>query len=367
VKCPLCGSEKCEKVYQNNNTTFTSKTENFSLVIESCTECGFIYQSSAYETSYDDIVARIYADFDKSASFSFPNRSQENCKTVEFIAKNIDLKSDLNVLEIGSNRGDLLYLIKEQAQNVNILGVEPTKFLSLNVPTINAFFNPGMFSNKFDLVILQHVLEHIKNPVSFVGSLSGLMHEKSVVYIEVPNINESLKNKIEDFMPEHVSYFNLDTLLSLFAEYHPIRVLEDNFIRVLFTNAKIYKSEIAKNNIENLAEMIDDYLQSRQKTIEDVRRIRKTRVIFYGTSFYYRLLFNTLKDCLDMSKCFFIDDNRDGEYEPFNNLKKVDRLSSDDLVIVCSNNFIVQNEIYNKIKNINHNTKVMLPWRGLFE
>ena len=52
---------------------------------------------------------------------------------------------------------------------------------------------------KYDVVILISVLEHVKNPISFLKKISSFLKKNGKIIIEVPNVNDPL-----------VSLYNLD-------------------------------------------------------------------------------------------------------------------------------------------------------------
>ncbi len=78
---------------------------------------------------------------------------------------------------------------------------------------------------KFDIIFLYYVLEHVKNPVSFLANVKKYLRDySSKLIIEVPNINEALislykSSAYNEFVWQraHYSYFATATLTNLFS------------------------------------------------------------------------------------------------------------------------------------------------------
>ena len=70
-----------------------------------------------------------------------------------------------------------------------------------------------------DIIVLRHVLEHIKSPHSFLKTLKQVFGSNTRIFIEVPQFSWIEKNKVLfDFTYEHVNYFTTKSLCSLFSE-----------------------------------------------------------------------------------------------------------------------------------------------------
>jgi SAM-dependent methyltransferase len=78
----------------------------------------------------------------------------------------------------------------------------------------------------YGLVNLQNVLEHVLDPVSLLVELKGLLGDHSAIRIRVPNDYSSFQRALLEqnktvntwfSPPEHLSYFNKDSLKNLFS------------------------------------------------------------------------------------------------------------------------------------------------------
>lgn len=310
-------------------------------------------------------MADCYDNYDKSHFFPFPNRSFENVKTLDMILRHIPCETTVNILEIGSNRGDMLHMIKTERPHVNILGIEPMRDgLAVTVPTINGYFRRDIFSNKFDLIIMQHVLEHIKYPRTFIGDMRHVLSDNGRIYVEVPNLNHVLNYCLDDFVVEHVNYFDCETLKSMFASYAVIDSDNESFARAVF---QISNNTAVNNNpnIEDQRRRFSQYKSNRERLINKILRLSNEgkSIVFYGVSFYFQVLMKELSGNIDLQRCFYYDDNYMEEYEKNFNLKRLRQFNGDCVVVICSNNFTVQDAIAAKIPK-GGSFAVIKPWRA---
>lgn len=362
MNCPVCNSDNTEKVYENKSLFFANQETPLDLVVALCADCNFFFQSSAYSEKYDRMISEVYTNFYKSENFNFPNRTENNLKALDIIISNLPSDDEINILEIGSNRGDLLYMIKKEEPHVNILGIEPTKFYDLKVPTVNSFFRKELFSSKFDVIILQHVLEHIKNPKEIIRDIKALLNNNGVLYIEVPYLIKILGHCIEDFSLEHVSYFTLSSLNNVLEGFGLVKYDLD------FSLRSVWKKDLkeARFFIEedgNLNAGIENFINKKEEITSQIVQYAHAgkKMVFYGISYYFRVLFKSLKERIDTERCFYYDDNY---LEDFDNTFNLPRLKSFDdccVVIICSNNHEVQKKIQKKISKYSGLVSIK-PW-----
>ncbi|SFO91689.1 methyltransferase domain-containing protein [Hydrogenimonas thermophila] len=358
LECPLCKAVNLKKVYINKNMPFGIflKNEVIDLEISFCNNCGFVFQNSAYTDEYDKKVEKLYSSYDINRQYNFPKRDFYSQKALEFIEEFIKDEIDYNVLEIGSNRGDLLYLLKEKFQKINVLGCEPTKFQDLKVLTIQNFFSADLFCVKFDLIILRHTLEHIKYPKNFLEDVKKVLKDDGKIYIEVPNLLNSLNNKIEDFTPDHVNYFYLNTLTSSVSNLRLEKFCDNPFLYTIFS--KQGNLNYKKNNKEDIINQFKEFQKSIDNITMELNKYK--RVIFYGVGNYYLWIYNRFKNLLEKKELYFMDDFV--KKDTILNLPKIKEYNSNDLIILCSSNRKIQEKMAKNLSNVN----ILKPYSGIF-
>ena len=123
------------------------------------------------------------------------------------------------VLDVGAGSGEFLFLM--QSLGKKAVGVEPNRSYSawcreeLGLDVRTAHLEPGLFeAGSFDLIRINHVLEHLNDPVKYLAMIRAWLAHGGVLYVEVPNIEEDcrVKSRGNMFHYGHIWNFNPWTL-----------------------------------------------------------------------------------------------------------------------------------------------------------
>lgn len=355
MKCPNCRGNT-NIIYINKNMPYGIKLKDIKhdVILNKCEDCNFIFQSSSFNNEYDKNISKLYESYNITDMYNFPNRNIHHLKALTFISEYINNEIDFNILEIGSNRGDFLYLLKEKFPKINIIGCEPTQFKELKVPTLNSFFDKDLFNTKFDLIILRHTLEHIKNPKIFIDEVNSLLKDNGKLFIEVPNIIYSLKNNIEDFTPDHVNFFSLKTLKESVGR-KILKVDDKEYLYMIFSNQCDNECINEKNDLDIL---FNNYKKNYDRLLSQIQNYN--RIIFYGISNYYLWTYCKLKKYIQDKELFYKDDYLENDY--LNNLPKIENFQENDLVILCSSNKLIQEKMATTLPK---NIAILYPWEKI--
>lgn len=121
----------------------------------------------------------------------------EQFKRREFLDKlgsYIDL-SVSNVLELGAASGQMTDMLSKLAKHVTAVDGS-SEFLKIakqrvssaeNVIFVESYFESLAFDEKFDCLVMHHILEHVEQPVSLLKRLKDLLSDNGVFVISVPN------------------------------------------------------------------------------------------------------------------------------------------------------------------------------------
>ena len=167
-------------------------------------------------------------------------------------------------LDMGCGSGEFLILMN--SFNMDCYGIEPGEFdkefanknnLKIKKTTI---FNAKYPSNYFDLITLNHVLEHIENPSQTLKELYRILKSKGTIIISTPQHNNLMfkffkKNWIQLDLPRHLYLFSTDNLKK-YAKKTNLKIEKINYnstpyqiigsLFYLLDNLKINKSYLAE-------------------------------------------------------------------------------------------------------------------------
>jgi SAM-dependent methyltransferase len=118
-----------------------------------------------------------------------------------------------SILEVGCGKG--LFLKQLRDRGFDVIGVDPS-FTGSDPMVIRDFYSPDL-GLRADAIVLRHVLEHILDPVAFLDMLRTA-NGGGLIYIEVPCMEWIAEKRAWfDIFYEHVNYFRLPDLISLFG------------------------------------------------------------------------------------------------------------------------------------------------------
>ena len=136
-------------------------------------------------------------------------------------------KKGSKILDIGCGSG--VFLEYMRGNNHKVYGVEPALNLknTLELKGIEVFTGSIFdidIKEKFDIITLNNVLEHIENPDLVIERANKLLEEDGLLVIKVPNDFNIIQEEANKFVnnknwwvcyPDHLNYFNIDSLSKL--------------------------------------------------------------------------------------------------------------------------------------------------------
>lgn len=181
----------------------------------------FLACGHVYNLDFDSSLMEYTQEYENSLHFS-PRFQEYATALAEGLVAKYDLK-DKDIVEIGAGKGDFLIMLCAPHGNRG-WGYDPSYapeegYTAPNVTFIQDFYTEKYTTQKADLIVCRHVLEHIEDPDSFVAQVRRAVGDRkdTIVFFEVPNSLWTLRQLgIWDIIYEHCSYFSPVSLSYLF-------------------------------------------------------------------------------------------------------------------------------------------------------
>jgi 2-polyprenyl-3-methyl-5-hydroxy-6-metoxy-1,4-benzoquinol methylase len=156
---------------------------------------------------------------------------------LEFLTKNNVTSGRL--LDVGAGGGEFTYVSSQLG--FDSTGIEPNiGYSNYAKDQYQANVQTGQLADiddKFDIITMFHVMEHIPNPVKTFKKLYELLNEGGSLFIEVPNIESFSQSPDNTFFKAHIHYFSKNTLTATASQYFDVVASDnsDNNLRILFS------------------------------------------------------------------------------------------------------------------------------------
>lgn len=190
---------------------------------------------------------------------------------VILMCKDLTRNSSKSVLDVGCGDGSLLLLLKDVFGYKDLMGMDFSK-RSVEICRKKGLETTrsdlSTIKDKFDLITLIHVLEHIPNPSIFVKTLSKLLKKDGIIIISLPNANSLGKVLFNQGwsgynIPKHYVNYSKKGVINLFINKGMnLARYRTRGIYVNSLNSRI-KNENAKRIVQvvhNFFHMIPSYL-----------------------------------------------------------------------------------------------------------
>ena len=188
----------------------------------------------------------------------------------------IDMNQINSVLDVGCSAGGMLDYFRSCGV-LNLTGIEPStnyaEFarneldLEVYATTLEDFLDEPV-DQKFDLVIMRDIVEHLLDPKKVLNELPRVMHDESILFIETNNVFKSLNPTLKysyQFHYAHPYIFSVNSLRNILniSGYKVINIVDDRYISCIATLEKGINKSITKDSYESVIKHIkrhDRYL-----------------------------------------------------------------------------------------------------------
>jgi 2-polyprenyl-3-methyl-5-hydroxy-6-metoxy-1,4-benzoquinol methylase len=182
---------------------------------------------------------------------------------IKFLIRGIEIEKDKKLLDVGCGSGQFLYEMKQFGMRVE--GVEPGNFDEKIAKENGIKILKGDLlkikypKESFDIITLNHVLEHVDKPNEIISEINRLLKSKGKLIVGVPN-SKSLahfifkKNWHQLDIPRHLFNFSDKNLKQLLEKHFKINKIRYNsrpnqFVTSLYFLLGIKKRQGVVNKI----------------------------------------------------------------------------------------------------------------------
>ncbi len=219
VSCSCCKNTEATLLHSGLKSVYTSKP--YSVVI--CTKCSNgITHPSVEKQELNQIYSETYLY--PVHLLALGEKKYRARAMAKYVKQNSPANFHPKVLEVGCMFGYLLHELQDEYKVKGIdIGRDAVKYcrnqgLDVDDTSIENFISNS--NEKFDIIILSHVLEHLLRPDEVLLDLQNHLNPEGMIYILVPNyksISPKFFGKYWGWwqVPVHINHFNEQSLTSL--------------------------------------------------------------------------------------------------------------------------------------------------------
>ena len=347
-----------------------------------CEKCGAVQKIPTNEWNAE--TDKIYQTYDLwplakgleqpifSSNGKFNTRSNI---IIEYLLKDYKLKSKGNLLDIGCGNGVALSNFAIKFPYWNLYAADLTdRFLTIlnKIPLFKKLFIGSLenINKKFELIIMIHSLEHFKNPYEALCSVRRLLKDKGVLFVTVPNADESpfdylVVDHLVHFNSKHITYLGQRAGLTISQMKDDILPKEISMIaepssKINNTLSNNFDTQNAINRVHEGLQWLNQLLLIVNESSNNAK-MRGIKFGIFGTSIAGMWIFGAMKDKVN----FFVDEDttRQGEFIEGRPILAVKDVEDESYVFLA----LLPEAAFNVQKRINKNkiNWVMPPSRNL--
>ena len=222
ICCPVCDSKKTEVKCQLDDTNRDRFLEFSEIkfsgylqeilddglhpIIIGCNQCGFCWYN---EIPTEDKLMKMYSS-GKSLGVTSTSeykiiKEKSITKLLNGLLRITKKNKNISLLDYGSGRGKFSQIASASGFNVTAFEPSLSRNLLKKTKNINYINDLSVLKNskiKFDVVVLDNVLEHLPDPKRALLEIRKYCNTNTIVYISVPNMLRTHEGrKIWDLWP----------------------------------------------------------------------------------------------------------------------------------------------------------------------
>ena len=273
-----------------NNYTIKKNLKKYPTIISQCQNCLLIQ----LKYSVPDKLL-----FPNNYSYLSGNSKEKINNFASILAKikKTSKKKNPQILDIGSNDGSFLEIVKKKYPKV--LGVEPTNTarnaIKKGINTIKKSLNFKLAKkilnkySKFDFIIASNFFAQTNNLKEILKSIKLILDKKGLLIVEVQYLYELLLQKgFDSFHHEHIAYYTLSSITKLLEKYN-LYVFDAEKLKVHGGMLRVYISLNKKPITKKMKKILAS--ENDRNIINKIKNLNLFRIKFSNklNKFFYNL------------------------------------------------------------------------------
>lgn len=218
--CMLCQSPLVPVPHRHAGVTSDCKPWPRAGTWAICPGCGHV-QKMLDEEWYKDI-GKIYREYEmyplsdgqEQVVFEEATPMPRTLRLIENLRSEIPLGAKGRLLDIGCGNGSILRTFHDLYPGWSLCGYEQfdtSRAYIEGLPGVDRFFSGtvGEINDRFDLITIVYVIEHLPDPVGTLKQLKRLLKPDGILFVQTSNYVE---NPFDLLVVDHCSHFTLETL-----------------------------------------------------------------------------------------------------------------------------------------------------------
>lgn len=235
-QCPVCGATEARLISSQHFLLPEKHPLPSSYDVVVCDVCTFAFADTPAPQETYDFYYTDFSKYEDDATSTGGGGTPSDWKRLEDTAELLAsyVARDTSILDMGCANGGLLKAFQELGFG-DLTGVDPSPACAAATARLGckgvagSLFAPPVPSGHYGLVILCHVLEHIRDLDQASQVLTDLVRPGGLLYIEVPDASRYegySSSPFQDFNVEHINHFSHAALENLFRQKGFVPVTE---------------------------------------------------------------------------------------------------------------------------------------------
>lgn len=265
-KCFICNNYNLVNIF--NQKWKVVGCDEIEIGIGICSECGMTLQDPIVPNS------TMFKWYSQMGNYTNPSRGgQPSIAKIKGVDNQIKcLKKYVlntgNAFQVGCSDGYTLSRFKEEGYDV--MGIDPSSNAAevsnklYGVKPIVGFFEnyKPIKEEKYDLIILTHILEHLYDPLLSLNKCNELLAANGNLLIEVPALIHPENWSISFFTFEHVNYFSQVSMNNL-LEKAGFTIVGDWSLTLDRNDYPVMTGIAKRKSSQETIEIVSDYERSK--------------------------------------------------------------------------------------------------------